>query len=145
MIIFFVGVLVIPLMLIFAGLTVDLGAFGVLRDKLQRAADSAATAGASAVTWQKTDPACSTNCSGVWTLNEDVSRAYSSLNGYTPASVSFDPAVPSVFVSVASVMDTSFLRLIGITSLASAAQAKAVRSNIDEPERSKPGRSRLTQ
>src|SRR6266851_716137 len=42
MILLFTTVLVVPLLAIFAGLAIDLAAYGVLRDKLQRAADSAA-------------------------------------------------------------------------------------------------------
>src|SRR5690242_17172083 len=93
MIIFFVAVAVLPVSLLFAGLAIDLGALGVLRDRLQVAADAGAVAGASSIAWTKADHSCLTNCAGSWSLNLDVPKAYSALNGAPDPDVTFTPTL----------------------------------------------------
>jgi len=64
MIIFFTTILCLPLMLIVAGLGIDLAALATLRDKVQVAADAGAVAGASAIHFVKDDEKCEVNCPG---------------------------------------------------------------------------------
>jgi len=147
MILFFTTITVVPLMLVFAGMAIDLTALGELKTRAQVAVDAGATAGAASIRFVKDVPECTKDCTGNWTLNTDVPRAYSALNGFANPDVTFDPAAPGVTVSVTSSIGTSFLRLIGITQLNTAASAKAVRKNIEQAvkdaEPPVPGRSAL--
>ena len=146
--IFFITVSVIPLMLIVAGLAIDLGALGVIRDRAQVAVDAAATAGASAIHFVKNDPTCISNCDGVWLLDTEIARQYAIQNGLPEPAITFDPSVPKVKVTGTASIGTSFLRLIGITHLDTSAAAVAIRTNVAQPDKDAepptPGRYRLT-
>ena len=145
---FFVAIVVLPMMLIVAGLGIDVAALATLRDRAQLAADAAATAGAASTHFVKDVPECTVDCTGHWALNLDVPKAFASLNGFPEATIVFNPGEPSVAVTITTSLQTTLLRLIGITTLNTGAFAKAIRFNTDQAAKDQeppaPGRSRLT-
>lgn len=147
MIIFFTTIVAVPLMLIFAGLAIDIAALGVLKDRVQVAADASATATAAAIHFVKDDPECVKDCAGHWAWSPAVATAYAQLNGFPVQDAQFDPATPRVSVVIGAAMPTSFLRLVGVNVLATAARADAVRTNVTQEvkdaEPPVPGRSAL--
>lgn len=149
MMILFVTILCLPLMLMVSALAVDLGYFGVMKDKLQVAMDSAAVAGASSISFKKDEPTCTKDCLGSWVMSEDVVRAYAALNGFSNPTIRFDPTRPAVQVRYGLTIQTSLLRLIGINTLPVVAVAEAVRFNIAQSDKDSdpptPGKSRLIQ
>lgn len=148
--IFFVTVLVLPLMLVLSGLAIDLAALGTARDRAQVASDAAATAGASSIRFQKFDPDCVKDCGGIWILpSMNTVITYAEQNGFSDPTVVFSPAEPSVTVTVTGSSPTSFLRLLGFNRFDTIAMAKAIRTNVSQEEKDAanptPGHSRLVQ
>ena len=146
--VFFVTIVLVPMMLIVAGLGIDVSALATLRDRVQLAADAAAVAGASSIHFVKDIPECTVDCTGHWAMSLDIPRAYAALNGFNEATITFNPAEPSVTVTISTAMSTSLLRLIGIQVLSTGAISKAIRMNVDQAakdaEPPAAGRSRLT-
>jgi hypothetical protein len=144
MILFFCTILVVPLMILIGGLSVDLAALGQRDAKLQSCADSAVLAAASSTYWVEPEPPAT---EGRWELDLSQVTRFHQLN--CPGAALEAPTAtgqpPTVAVTLRTVSETSLLRVIGLQQLNVAAHAKAVRRNILEAERPDPGRSRLTQ
>jgi Flp pilus assembly protein TadG len=142
-ILLFTTILVVPLMIILAGLAMDMAYFGTVDDELQRAMDAAALAGAGKLGFD----------SSVFPTVRNFAQSYASANRYKVGTISLglntanDPAgnivlgiwsggtftpsldgskVNAVRCQYSTTVPTSFLKLIGITSLASAVQAVAI-------------------
>ena len=135
-------ILVLPLMLIFAGIAVDVAAVGQRDAELQTCADAAATAAASSTYWVPPEPP---ETEGHWDLDIAQASTYHVLNcpGATLAAPTATGQPPVVRVAVSGTSETSFLKILGIQQLAVAAVAEAVRKNTTEAERPDAGRSRL--
>ena len=142
-ILLFTTILVVPLMIILAGLAMDMAYFGTVDDELQRAMDAAALAGAGKLGFD----------SSVFPTVRNFAQSYASANRYKVGTISlglntanapdgnivlgiwsggtFTPSldgskVNAVRCQYSTTVPTSFLKLIGITSLASAVQAVAI-------------------
>jgi Flp pilus assembly protein TadG len=142
-ILLFTTILVVPLMLIIGGLAMDLAYYGTVDDELQRSMDAAALAGAGKLGFD----------SSVFPTVRSFAQSYASLNHFKSGTINlnlntgndangnivlgiwnagtFTPSldgskVNSVRCQYSTTVPTSFLRLIGINSLATAAQAVAI-------------------
>ena len=142
-ILLFTTILVVPLMIILAGLAMDMAYFGTVDDELQRAMDAAALAGAGKLGFD----------SSVFPTVRSFAQSYASANRYKVGTISlglntgnapdgnivlgiwsggtFTPSldgskVNAVRCQYSTTVPTSFLKLVGITSLASAVQAVAI-------------------
>lgn len=142
-ILLFTTVLVVPLMLIVGGLALDLAYYGTVDDELQRAMDAAALAGAGKLGFD----------SSVFPTVRSFSQSYASINHFKTGTITLDlntannpdgnivlgiwnagtftpsldgSKVNAVRCQYSTTVPTSFLRLIGINSLATAAGAVAI-------------------
>ena len=142
-ILLFTTILVVPLMIIFGGLAMDLAYFGTVDDELQRSMDAAALAGAGKLGFDSSafptvrsfaQSYASINPFRRGTINLDLNTG-NDVNGNIVLGIwnagSFTPSldgskVNAVRCQYSTTVPTSFLRLIGINSLATAAQAVAI-------------------
>lgn len=142
-ILLFTTILVVPLMIILAGLAIDMAYFGTVDDELQRAMDAAALAGAGKLGFD----------SSVFPTVRNFAQSYASDNRFKVGTVTlglntannpngnivlgiwnggtFTPSldgskVNAVRCQYTTTVPTSFLKLIGINSLSSAVQAVAI-------------------
>ena len=142
-ILLFTTILVVPLMIIFGGLAMDLAYHGTVDDELQRAMDAASLAGAGKLGFD----------SSVFPTVRNFAKSYAAANQFKVGTIdlnlntandpnsnivlgiwnagTFTPSldgskVNAVRCQYATTIPTSFLRLIGINSLATAAQAVAI-------------------
>lgn len=142
-ILLFTTVLVVPLMIIVGGLALDLSYYGTVDDELQRAMDAAALAGAGKLGFD----------SSVFPTVRSFSQSYASINHFKTGTITLDlntannpdgnivlgiwnagtftpsldgSKVNAVRCQYSTTVPTSFLRLIGINSLATAAGAVAI-------------------
>ncbi len=142
-ILLFTTVLVVPLMIIFGGLAMDLAYFGTVDDELQRAMDAAALAGAGKLGFDSTvfptvrsfaQSYASSNPFKVGTINLNLNTGNDpsgnivlgiwNAGTFTP---SLDGSqVNAVRCQYSTTVPTSFLKLIGVNSLTAAAQAVAI-------------------
>jgi Flp pilus assembly protein TadG len=144
-ILLFTTVLVVPLMLIIGGLALDLSYYGTVDDQLQRSMDAAALAGAGKLgfddsvfptvrSFAQNYASINTFKSGTISLDLNTANTPSGnivLGIWNDATRTFTPSTDGTFVNAvrcrySSSVPTSFLRLIGLNSLATAAQATAV-------------------
>ena len=149
-ILLFTTILVVPLMIIFGGLAMDLAYHGTVDDELQRAMDAAALAGAgklgfdasafgvvrqSAQDYAVGNPYRSENLAKqintsnfTWTTannsGDNIVLGIWNAGTFTPSLEG--NKVNAVRCQFSSSIPTSFLRLIGVNSLDSAAQAVAI-------------------
>jgi Flp pilus assembly protein TadG len=149
-ILLFTTILVVPLMIIFAGLAMDLAYHGTVDDELQRAMDAASLAGAgklgfdasafgavrqSAQDYAVGNPYRSENLAKqintsnfTWTTannsGDNIVLGIWNAGTFTPSLEG--NKVNAVRCQFSSSIPTSFLRLIGVNSLDSAAQAVAI-------------------
>lgn len=142
-ILLFTTILVVPLMIIFAGLAMDLAYHGTVDDELQRAMDAASLAGAGKLGFDSSafptvrnfaQSYAAANKFKVGTINLDLNTA-NDPNGNIVLGIwnagAFTPSldgskVNAVRCQYSTTIPTSFLRLIGVNTLASAAQAVAI-------------------
>jgi len=142
-ILLFTTILVVPLMIIFGGLAMDLAYFGTVDDELQRSMDAAALAGAGKLGFDSSafptvrsfaQSYASINPFRTGTINLDLNTG-NDVNGNIVLGIwnagAFTPSldgskVNAVRCQYSTTVPTSFLRLIGINSLATAAQAVAI-------------------
>ena len=142
-ILLFTTVLVVPLMIIFGGLAMDLAYYGTVDDELQRAMDAAALAGAGKLSFD----------SSVFPTVRSFAQSYATANPFRTGTINLglntanDPSgnivlgvwnagvftpsldgsrVNAVRCQYQTTVPTSFLRLIGVNSLAAGAQAVAI-------------------
>jgi Flp pilus assembly protein TadG len=142
-ILLFTTVLVVPLMIIVGGLALDLSYYGTVDDELQRAMDAAALAGAGKLGFD----------SSVFPTVRSFAQSYASINHFKTGTITLDlntannpdgnivlgiwnagtftpsldgSKVNAVRCQYSTTVPTSFLRLIGINSLATAAGAVAI-------------------
>jgi Flp pilus assembly protein TadG len=142
-ILLFTTVLVVPLMLIISGLALDLSYYGTVDDQLQRSMDAAALAGAGKLGFDDS----------VFPTVRSFAQTYASINHFKSGTISLDlntannpsgnivlgiwnagtftpsldgSRVNAVRCQYSTTVPTSFLRLIGINSLAAAAGAVAI-------------------
>ncbi len=142
-ILLFTTVLVVPLMIIFGGLAMDMAYYGTVDDELQRAMDAAALAGAGKLSFD----------SSVFPTVRSFAQSYATANSFRTGTISLglntanDPAgnivlgiwnagvftpsldgsrVNAVRCQYQTTVPTSFLRLIGVNSLSAGAQAVAI-------------------
>jgi Flp pilus assembly protein TadG len=142
-ILLFTTILVVPLMIIFGGLAMDMAYYGTVDDEIQRAMDSAALAGAGKLGFDSSAfPTVRAYAQNYATLNRFKSGTIS-----LSANTSNDPAgnivlgiwnsgiftpsldgsrVNAVRCQYQTTVQTSFLRLVGINTLAAGAQAVAI-------------------
>ena len=142
-ILLFTTILVVPLMIIFGGLAMDLAYYGTVDDELQRSMDAAALAGAGKLGFDSSvfptvrnfaQSYAATNQFKVGTINLNLNTG-NDPNGNIVLGIwnagAFTPSldgskVNAVRCQYSTTIPTSFLRLIGINSLATAAQAVAI-------------------
>jgi Flp pilus assembly protein TadG len=142
-ILLFTTILVVPLMIIFGGLAVDLAYHGTVDDELQRSMDAAALAGAGKLGFDSSafptvrsfaQSYASSNQFRTGTINLNLNTG-NDANGNIVLGIwnagAFTPSldgskVNAVRCQYSTTVPTSFLRLIGINSLATAAQAVAI-------------------
>jgi Flp pilus assembly protein TadG len=142
-ILLFTTILVVPLMIIFGGLAMDLAYHGTVDDELQRSMDAAALAGAGKLGFD----------SSVFPTVRSFAQSYASSNQFRTGTINlnlntgndangnivlgiwnagaFTPSldgskVNAVRCQYSTTVPTSFLRLIGVNSLDAAAQAVAI-------------------
>jgi Flp pilus assembly protein TadG len=142
-ILLFTTILVVPLMIIFGGLAIDLAYHGTVDDELQRSMDAAALAGAGKLGFD----------SSVFPTVRSFAQSYASSNQFRTGTINlnlntgndangnivlgiwnagaFTPSldgskVNAVRCQYSTTVPTSFLRLIGVNSLDAAAQAVAI-------------------
>jgi len=142
-ILLFTTILVVPLMIIFGGLAMDLAYHGTVDDELQRAMDAASLAGAGKLGFD----------SSVFPTVRNFAKSYAAANQFKVGTINlnlntandpnsnivlgiwnagtFTPSldgskVNAVRCQYSTTIPTSFLRLIGVNTLASAAQAVAI-------------------
>jgi Flp pilus assembly protein TadG len=151
-ILLFTTVLVVPLMIIIGGLALDLAYYGTVDDELQRSMDAAALAGAGNLGFDssvfgaarqaaqnyavgnkyRAENASKQINTSTFTLNAgNTSSGNIVLGVWDGTARTFTPSLNGTFVNAvrcryASSVPTSFLRLVGINSLATAAQATAI-------------------
>lgn len=151
-ILLFVTVLVVPLMIIIAGLAMDLSYYGTVDDELQRAMDASALAGAgklgfdgsafagarqAAQDYATSNPYRAENAAKQMTTDTFTQNPGNADSGnivlgiWNGATRTFTPSLNGNFVNAvkcqyASSIPTSFLKLIGLSSLSTAAQATAI-------------------
>ena len=151
-ILLFTTVLVVPLMIIIGGLALDLAYYGTVDDELQRSMDAAALAGAGNLGFDssvfgaarqaaqnyavgnayRAENASKQINTSTFTLNAgNASNGNIVLGIWDGTARTFTPSLDGTFVNAvrcryASSVPTSFLRLIGLNSLATAAQATAI-------------------
>lgn len=156
-ILLFVTVLVVPLMIVIAGLAMDLAYYGTVDDELQRAMDASALAGAGKLGFDgsafagarqaaqdyatrnpyRAENAAKQITTSTFTQNDNNADPVNgnvilgiwngTTRAFTPwASPADDPFVNAVKCQYASTIPTSFLKLIGLTRLSTAAQATAI-------------------
>jgi Flp pilus assembly protein TadG len=138
----FTTILVVPLMIIFGGLAMDLAYYGTVDDELQRSMDAAALAGAGKLGFNDT----------VFPTARQFARDYALLNPYRVGTINLDlntannpsgnivlgiwsgatftPSLDGTRVNAvqcrfATTVPTSFLRLIGVNNLNTGAMAIA--------------------
>jgi Flp pilus assembly protein TadG len=142
-ILMFTTVLVVPLMIILGGLAMDMAYYGTVDDELQRAMDSASLAGAGKLGFDSSvfptvrsfaQSYASANHFKVGTINLGLNTA-NDPNGNIVLGIwnagTFTPSldgskVNAVRCQYSTAVPTSFLKLIGINSLAAGAQAVAI-------------------
>ncbi len=142
-ILLFTTILVVPLMIIFGGLAMDLAYYGTVDDELQRSMDAAALAGAGklgfdssafptvrsfAQSYASSNPfrtgTISLNLNTSNDVNGNIVLGIWNAGAFTP---SLDGSkVNAVRCQYSTTVPTSFLRLIGVNSLAAGAQAVAI-------------------
>ena len=142
-ILLFTTILVVPLMIILGGLAMDMAYYGTVDDELQRAMDSASLAGAGKLGFD----------SSVFPTVRSFAQSYASANRFKVGTINlglntandpngnivlgiwnagiFTPSldgskVNAVRCQYSTTVPTSFLKLIGINSLAAGAQAVAI-------------------
>lgn len=142
-ILLFTTILVVPLMIIFGGLAMDMAYYGTVDDEIQRAMDAAALAGAGKLGFD----------SSVFPTVRTYAQNYATVNPFKTGTISLsantsnDPAgnivlgiwnggvftpsldgsrVNAVRCQYQTTVQTSFLRLVGINTLAAGAQAVAI-------------------
>ncbi len=142
-ILLFTTILVVPLMIIFGGLAMDMAYYGTVDDEIQRAMDAAALAGAGKLGFDSSAfPTVRSNAQTYATVNKFKTGTIS-----LSANTSNDPAgnivlgiwnagtftpsldgsrVNAVRCQYQTTVQTSFLRLVGINTLAAGAQAVAI-------------------
>ena len=163
-ILLFTTALVVPLMIMIAGLAMDLAYFGTVDDEIQRSMDAAALAGAgklgfdssafpgarlAAVEYATKNPYRAENAAKQITTSTFTQNAGNADNGNIVLGIwnggtqnvvidgnlllprTFTPSVNGAYVNAvkcqyASSIPTSFLKLIGLNSLSTAAQATAI-------------------
>jgi Flp pilus assembly protein TadG len=142
-ILLFTTILAVPLMIIFGGLAMDLAYYGTVDDELQRAMDAASLAGAGKLGFDSSvfptvrnfaQSYAAANQFKVGTINLNLNTA-NDPNGNIVLGIwnagAFTPSldgskVNAVRCQYSTTIPTSFLRLIGINDLATAAQAVAI-------------------
>jgi hypothetical protein len=142
-ILLFTTILAVPLMIIFGGLAMDLAYHGTVDDELQRAMDAASLAGAGKLGFDSSvfptvrnfaQSYAAANQFKVGTINLNLNTA-NDPNGNIVLGIwnagAFTPSldgskVNAVRCQYSATIPTSFLRLIGINDLATAAQAVAI-------------------
>lgn len=142
-ILLFTTILAVPLMIIFGGLAMDLAYYGTVDDELQRAMDAASLAGAGKLGFDSSvfptvrnfaQSYATANQFKVGTINLNLNTA-NDPNGNIVLGIwnagAFTPSldgsrVNAVRCQYSTTIPTSFLRLIGINNLATAAQAVAI-------------------
>lgn len=142
-ILLFTTILVVPLMIIFGGLAMDLAYYGTVDDELQRAMDAASLAGAGKLGFDSSafptvrtfaQSYAAANQFKVGTINLNLNTT-NDPNGNIVLGIwnagAFTPSldgskVNAVRCQYSTTIPTSFLRLIGINNLATAAQAVAI-------------------
>jgi len=142
-ILLFTTILAVPLMIIFGGLAMDLAYYGTVDDELQRAMDAASLAGAGKLGFDSSvfptvrnfaQSYAAANQFKVGTINLNLNTANDpsgnivlgiwNAGAFTP---SLDGSkVNAVRCQYSTTIPMSFLRLIGINNLATAAQAVAI-------------------
>ena len=142
-ILLFTTILVVPLMIIFGGLAMDMAYYGTVDDEIQRAMDAAALAGAGKLGFD----------SSAFPTVRTYAQTYATVNKFKTGTISLsantsnDPAgnivlgiwnsgvftpsldgsrVNAVRCQYQTTVQTSFLRLVGINTLAAGAQAVAI-------------------
>jgi Flp pilus assembly protein TadG len=142
-ILLFTTILVVPLMIIFGGLAMDMAYYGTVDDEIQRAMDAAALAGAGKLGFDSSAfPTVRSNAQTYATVNKFKTGTIS-----LSANTSNDPAgnivlgiwnagtftpsldgsrVNAVRCQYQTTVQTSFLRLVGINTLSAGAQAVAI-------------------
>jgi len=142
-ILLFTTILVVPLMIIFGGLAMDMAYYGTVDDEIQRAMDSAALAGAGKLGFD----------SSAFPTVRSYAQTYATVNKFKTGTISLsantsnDPAgnivlgiwnagaftpsldgsrVNAVRCQYQTTVQTSFLRLVGINTLSAGAQAVAI-------------------
>jgi hypothetical protein len=142
-ILLFTTILVVPLMIIFGGLAMDLAYHGTVDDELQRSMDAAALAGAGKLGFDSSafptvrsfaQSYASSNQFRTGTINLNLNTG-NDANGNIVLGIwnagAFTPSldgskVNAVRCQYSTTVPTSFLRLIGVNSLDAAAQAVAI-------------------
>jgi len=151
-ILLFTTVLVVPLMIILAGLAMDLAYYGSVDDELQRSMDAAALAGAGNLGFDssvfgtarqaaqnyaianpyRAESAAKQINTSTFTLNAgNASSGNVVLGIWNGTTRTFTPSLDGTFVNAVrcrytSSVPTFFLRLLGLNSLATGAQATAI-------------------
>jgi Flp pilus assembly protein TadG len=142
-ILLFTTILVVPLMIILGGLAMDMAYYGTVDDEIQRAMDAAALAGAGKLGFD----------SSAFPTVRTYAQTYATVNKFKTGTISLsantsnDPAgnivlgiwnsgvftpsldgsrVNAVRCQYQTTVQTSFLRLVGINTLAAGAQAVAI-------------------
>jgi Flp pilus assembly protein TadG len=154
-ILLFTTVLVVPLMIIIAGLAIDLAYYGTVDDEIQRSMDAAALAGAGKLGFDSSafagarqaaqDYATSNPYRAEKHAKQIITSTFTQNSGnadpngnvilgiWNGVTRTFTPSLDGTLVNAvkcqyASSIPTSFLKLIGLNSLSTAAQATAISS-----------------